>query len=236
MVGLSEAARVGDLVVERASRSRVLEEYGIDYCCGGRRTLREACSELGVEPDAVLEALRRADLESPASEEPDASWSSLAELIDHILDTHHAFLRTELPRLSELVLKTERAHGERHRELAECREIFGSLRAELESHMVKEERILFPAIRGLESASAEGRPLGGSVRGPISVMEMEHDSAGDALEQLRRLTDDYTPPEDACNTWRALLDGLRTLELDLHRHIHKENHILFPRAIELEER
>jgi regulator of cell morphogenesis and NO signaling len=235
MSSLAETARVGDLVTERPRRSRVFEEFGIDYCCGGQRTLAVACLERGVDPDVVMAALRSSDAEPPSAQEPTAFWPSLTELIDDIVATHHASLRTELPRLAELFMKTEQAHGERHRELAECRQVFGNLRAELESHMRKEEQILFPAIRGLESSPAGGATSVGSVHGPIRVMEKEHDSAGDALLQLRKLTGDYTLPEDACNTWRSLLDGLKAFELDLHQHIHKENNILFPNALELEE-
>jgi regulator of cell morphogenesis and NO signaling len=234
MIALSEHATVGQIVAERAGRARVFEGFGIDYCCGGKRPLGEACSEHGLDAKVVIDAIRTADAEAAPTQEEDWSRVPTNELIEHIVGMHHAFLRRELPRLGELAMKTEEAHGERHGELAECRSVLAALHAELESHMLKEEQILFPAIRNMESASPGREGFFGSLQGPIGVMEHEHESAAEALSRLRELTNDFTPPEDACNTWRALLDGLRTLETDLHQHIHKENNILFPRAIGLE--
>lgn len=230
----SEATMVGQIVSERLGRARVFEGFGIDYCCGGRRPLGEACRELGLDPQVVIAALRASDAEASPTQERDWTQTSSDVLIEHIVSTHHVFLRRELPRLADLALKTEQAHGQRHGELAECRNVFEALRAELESHMLKEEQILFPAIRNMESAARGQATFVGSVQGPIRVMEHEHKSAGQALSRLRELTNDFTPPEDACNTWRALLEGLKALESDLHQHIHKENNILFPRAVSLE--
>ncbi len=158
----------------------------------------------------------------------------LTELCDHIEQTHHAFLHEQLPFITELLNKVVAAHGEHHPELADVRDTFRALREELEPHMFKEERILFPAIRKLETA---GVPLSmpfGSVQNPIGVMEDEHAVAGEALRRMRMLTDDYQIPDDACGAYRGLLEILPRLESDLHEHIHKENNILFPRAIELE--
>lgn len=234
MTALSETATVGQIVVNRPSRARVLEGFGIDYCCGGKRPLGEVCRERGLDPQVVIAALRVADADASPVRGRDWSQASTDELIEHIVSTHHVYLRTELPRLAELALKTEQAHGERHGELAECRTVFGAVRAELESHMLKEEQVLFPAIRNMESTTPGRATFIGSVQDPIRAMEQEHESVGLALLKLRALTNDFTPPADACNTWRALLDGLQALEADLHLHIHRENNILFPRAIELE--
>jgi regulator of cell morphogenesis and NO signaling len=163
-------------------------------------------------------------------------WSSapLADLCDHIERTHHAFLREQLPRLGGWIDRVVAAHADRHPELADVRRAFHELRAELEPHMFKEEHILFPAIRALERAACPLAFPFGSVSNPIGVMEGEHDRAGALLARLREPAHGYQVPDDACGTYRALLDGLRRLEADLHVHIHKENNILFPRAAELE--
>ena len=227
---------VGTLVVEQPSRSRVFEAFGIDYCCGGKRRLDEACELAGASPDRVVEALADADRTRGASSEVDWAEESMSALIDHILSAHHAYLRRELPRLNELAARVARAHGARFPWVVDCQRVFGDLRAELESHMIKEERILFPLISQLEGASESPSFHCGSLQNPISVMEHEHDNAGNALAQLRQLSDGFGPPADACNTFRAWLDGLAELEADLHQHIHEENNILFPKAQALEAR
>ncbi len=216
---------VGELVVERPGRSRVFERFGVDYCCGGKRTLEAACARAAVDPDALQEALRDDDAASTGRDERDWSRASSTELVDHIVAGHHAWLREALPRLTDLLARVVKAHAAKDPRLAEAQRTFAALRAELESHMAKEENILFPAIVALD----RGRPSLPSFDGPIAVMEHEHDDAGRALERLRALTDGYEPPADACNTHRALLDALAELERDLHLHIHKENNILFPR-------
>ncbi|MCO6437223.1 MAG: iron-sulfur cluster repair di-iron protein [Phycisphaerae bacterium] len=234
MTEISPHMAVGQLVVERPSRARILEQFGIDYCCGGQQTLGEACAAQRIDTQEVVSALREADLEPVATEETDWAAASLDELIANILNEHHAYLRRELPRLSGLTAKVHSVHGQRHPELAEVRQTYDALRAELEAHLMKEEQILFPLIRAMESFQTLEAVHCGSVQNPIRAMEHEHNSAGAALAQMRKLTGDFTPPGDGCNTYRAMLDGLAGLEADLHRHIHKENNILFPRATELE--
>lgn len=223
MTELDSRRKVGDLVTERPARSRVFERFRIDYCCGGRRPLDDACREAGVETGRVIAALREAET-APGPEDRDWAEASSADLVAHIVSVHHGFLRRELPRLDKLIVKVVRAHGAKHPALARVHATYDGLRRELAQHMAKEERILFPAI-----VQAGDGPARGSFDGPIHVMEGEHTSAGAALERLRELTGDYTPPADACNTFRAMLDGLAELERDLHRHIHEENNILFPR-------
>lgn len=226
---------VGELVVERPQRSRVFEKYGIDYCCGGKRSLEEACQRKGVDLNQVITQLDAADSAADVSKAGiDPGKMTLTELADHIENTHHAYLRTELPRLTQLVEKVARAHGERDPRLVQVQEVFGPFRDEMMMHMHKEDQILFPLIRALESGEASGPSHCGSVANPIHQMEAEHDDAGHALEMMRSLTDGFTPPEIACNTHRAMLDGLAFLERDMHTHVHKENSILFPRAIDLE--
>ncbi len=226
---------VGDIVTREPSLSRLFEESGIDYCCGGGKTLREASEEKGVETDALIERLREAISSSPAEEGPNPSDLSLSELADHIVRTHHAYLRSEFPRLDRMTRKVEEAHGDREPRLAEVRDTFAELAEELTTHMMKEEQILFPLIRSLEANERPSDIGPPTIAGPIAQMELEHDQAGEALERLNDLCDGYTPPGWACNTYRAMLDALQELEKDLHLHIHKENNILFPRALKLEE-
>jgi regulator of cell morphogenesis and NO signaling len=225
---------LGELVTQRAGRARVFERLGLDYCCGGQLPLAEACRQKGLSLPNVLRALAEADAQATGIE-VDWSRASATELVDHIVATHHAYLETELPRLTDLFEKVVRVHGERHAELHRCQDVFRALGAELDSHLMKEERVLFPLIRAMEESRSVEDVHCGTVRNPIRVMEAEHDGAGAALATLRQATGGYTPPADACASYRALLDGLARLEADLHEHIHKENNILFPRAIRLED-
>lgn len=229
---------VGEIAAANPASVRVFEKHGIDYCCGGKISLSDACLGRGIEPQALL---REIDQDSLPASESSADWQSapLDRLIDHILTRHHAYLKSELPRLARLSAKVNAAHAERHSAtLVPLEGIFLALKAELESHLMKEEMVLFPVIRNLELAAQAGgaAPAAhcGSVNNPIRVMEHEHDSAGQALAYMRQLTGGYTPPADGCNTFRALYYGLQELEADLHQHIHLENNILFPRAARLE--
>lgn len=224
---------VGQLVADRPARARIFETFGIDYCCGGKRPLGHAIAEKGLDAKAVLGILDAFDEQVPAAER---NWSTatLTELSDHIEQTHHAYLKSELPRAEYLVDKVAHRHGGRAPQLVELARVFGAFKAELESHMRKEEVVLFPICRQLDSARGPLRSHCGSVENPIAVMMREHDDAGAALARMRELTNDFTPPSDACNTYRALFDSLRQLEQDMHRHVHKENSILFPKAAEAE--
>lgn len=225
---------IGSLVTERISRSRVFERYGLDYCCGGKVALGEACKKKGLDCQEVLTALRESDVNEKGVDSTDWRAASLTELANHIEATHHAYLNGELPRLSQLMEKVVNAHSKRYPDLVKVAETLEALREELTQHMAKEEQILFPLIRQIDSNG----PIDfhcGSVVNPIGVMEHEHNNAGQALDRLRSLTQDYQVPDKACNTYRALLAGLAELELDLHQHIHKENNILFSRAIALEQ-
>jgi regulator of cell morphogenesis and NO signaling len=225
---------VGQLVADDPAFATVFERFGIDYCCGGQKPLADACAERGLNPQAVLDALGAAGDLPPNATERDWNTASLTELCDHIVATHHAYLNTELPRLGTLLDKVVHAHAERHPELTDCRTVFAALRDELEAHMLKEERILFPLISQMDATQGPVVSHCGSVQNPIRVMELEHGNAGSALAQLRELTGGYKLPSDACNSYRTVLSGLAALEADLHTHIHKENNILFPRAVRLE--
>jgi regulator of cell morphogenesis and NO signaling len=217
---------VGDLVVEKPGRSRVFAKLGIDFCCGGKKTLVEVCREKALDPAVVL-----AQLEEQAGPEGRTPWAEapLADLVDHVERTHHAFTREELPRLQGLLDKVARVHGERHPNMVEVARIFGVFASEMLLHMTKEERVLFPAIR----AVAGGRPAGIDPAMPIRVMSREHDEAGEQLRQMRELTRDYALPDGACNTFRAALAGLEEIEADMHQHVHLENNLMFPRALAL---
>jgi regulator of cell morphogenesis and NO signaling len=223
-------SRVGQLVVEKPNRARVFQQFQIDFCCGGGIPLSAACERKSVDPQVVLAELLLADNMPDAGSEPDWSKERLSVLVDNIVSTHHAYLRKALPNLGAMAEKVYRVHGENHPELLNLLEVFSALYAELDSHMYKEENILFPAVKQIELGALPPQ-AGAQLFGPISVMEAEHESAGRALEELRRITSDYTPPEGACNTYRGLFAGLEELERDLHWHIHKENNILFPRAL-----
>ena len=194
--------------------------------------MEDAAARAGANYPAVFAALEAAD--RPVGEF-DPSALSLAELCERIIETHHAYLRRELPRIDRLLEKVDAAHGERHPEIWELRRLFSAFAAELTQHMAKEETVLFPAICRLERDRRYPAGPFGSVRNPMGVMEAEHDEAGDALGAMRAATDDFSPPADACPTFRALMGELAELEVDMFRHVHKENNVLLPRAVRLED-
>jgi regulator of cell morphogenesis and NO signaling len=219
---------LADIVNTSAACARVLESFGLDYCCGGQRSLAEATAGTDVDPGEVVAAL--ADVDVAAEPAPEWVHFRPRDLVDHLEATHHAYLHRELPRLQALADKVAAVHGARHPELSWVRERFEALRVDLEPHLQKEERVLFPLIRDLSS----GRPAPMPVSAPISVMMHEHDTAGDLLAELRRLTGGYEAPADGCASYRALYEGLAELEADTHTHVHKENNVLFPAVLDLE--
>jgi regulator of cell morphogenesis and NO signaling len=226
--------KVGDLVLARPQAMRYLESQGVDYCCGGHRSLREACDVAGRAPAEILAAVLA--LAEPGADAPSPQiWmeASLTELIAHIVPTHHDFLRTELPRLETLLEKVLGAHGENHPELDEVFDLYQALSMDLMPHLMKEEQILFPFILKMDSGQA-AEACFASVQSPIRVMEAEHEAVGGLLTRLRAVTHDYTTPADGCATFRALYLGLKGLEEDLHLHIYLENQILHPRAQAME--
>ncbi|HZB47235.1 MAG TPA: iron-sulfur cluster repair di-iron protein [Pyrinomonadaceae bacterium] len=229
---------VREYAVETPNAARVFEKLKIDYCCGGGRPLGEAARLAGVPLDEVerlLEQAGDASGEAPAG----APSGTLTELIDYILDKHHTFTRDEMERIDALAEKVASKHGGNHPELASVRSLFRRLCDDLRPHMLKEENILFPYVKQLEQAAADGRPRPrapfGTVGNPVRMMMFEHDTAGDLLREIRAAAGDYRLPEDACMSFRALYEALEGFEKDLHQHIHLENNVLFPRAIELEE-
>jgi regulator of cell morphogenesis and NO signaling len=237
-MNITPDTRVAEIAARNPATIRVFQRLAIDFCCGGKRPLSEVCAEKHMtfgEMRAVLESAGR----SGGTDMP-AADTSLAELVSFIVDRYHADLRTELPRLSQMAAKVLNAHGAKHPDLlAPLEETFRELRDELEDHMVQEEQVLFPQVARLEALAAAGQPLPasatGSVKAPIGTMEHDHEGVARALVRLRELTGGYTPPAGACNTFRGLYHGLAEMEGALHRHIHLENNVLFPRAARLEE-
>jgi regulator of cell morphogenesis and NO signaling len=229
------AAFVCDLVLENPARARVLERLGIDYCCGGARTLADACQRANRSISEVA-----AELERAGSAPPETDWrnESLTELAQYIVDKHHRFTQTEITRLTSLINKVLTAHGNNHSELSRLETLFAGLAEELREHMRKEEALLFPYISEMEDAARTRRRLPeamfGTVQNPVAAMIMEHEASGQALEKIREITNGYVVPVDGCATYRALYEGLPAFAADLHQHIHLENNILFPRAVELE--
>lgn len=234
MTTIDPQATLGAIVDEHPELARTLTQQGLDFCCGGRRRLVDACADRGLDPEAVAAALAAAV--DPSDAGP-AAWTGLGatRLVDHLEATHHAYLHTELPWIGELVAKVVGVHSGRHPELATVESIWNEIRADLEPHLMKEERILFPMIRELESASAAPSFHCGTLRNPISVMLREHDAVGALLGQLRAATDGYRPPADACDSYRILYRDLERLEADTHLHVHKENNVLFPQVERLED-
>jgi regulator of cell morphogenesis and NO signaling len=219
---------LGDLVAEAPGRAAVLERLGIDYCCHGQRTLADACAEAGLDASDVASSL-----DSSSAGDGDVLPSEPSALADYIEGTHHRYLHAELPELELLAAKVESVHGQRHPELTPVHRLVAELAADLEPHMRKEERVLFPAIRALAGGNRDF-PFG-TVRNPIRMMSLEHDRAGELLTELRGRTAGYSVPEDGCASYRSLYERLEHLETDTHRHIHLENNVLFPAAIAIED-
>jgi regulator of cell morphogenesis and NO signaling len=228
MTTITAQTTVGEIASENPASFRVFEKHGIDFCCGGKIGFADACSTRGLDPEAVLAEI--AALALPDDEDA-TDWRSapIPALIDHILERHHAYMKMQLPEIEDLLSRVMAAHGAAVPPIAR---VFGPMKAELDGHLMKEERILFPLIRALEEGTAPNGFHCGGVQNPIRVMLAEHDSAGEALAELREMTGNYTAPQHACNTWRALYFELAELERDLHRHIHLENNILFPRVLD----
>ena len=222
---------VRDIALEQPASIRVFERFGIDYCCGGRKPIEEACSAKGLEVERVIAALEEA---AAGNQAPADDWAtrSLTELSQHIVTAHHEYCRRELPRLSALAERVVQRHGDTRSELVEIQARLAALDAELTQHFTKEEMILFPAIAALEQ-KGQGPAQFTHIDGPISVMMREHDSAGALLAEMRQLSGNFTPPAGACPTFHAYYQGLREFEADLHQHIHLENNVLFPRALKL---
>lgn len=238
-MSVSTARTVRELALEIPEATRIFEKIGIDYCCGGNKSLEEACATANLSVDEVLDCLEFAEQEARAKQK-DRNWQAepLADLVAHINGTHHKYTREEIARLGPLFDKVVSVHGKNHPELQHVRAAFRGLAQELTMHMMKEEAVLFPYIVRMEEAVIQKEPVlsppFGSVQNPVAMMMHEHDSAGDALRAMRQASAGYTLPGDACISYQTLYKALGDFERDLHQHIHLENNILFPRAIEME--
>lgn len=224
---------IGQLVTENPGRSRVFETFGLDYCCGGKQSLADACADKGLDAKIVAGMLALMDEKAPDAER-DWSKATMSELCDNIEQTHHTFLKRELPRMEVLVRKVADVHGGNHPYLFEVRDTFLTMKVELEAHTVEEESRYFPMFRDLDVADKLPASVGDSLDSPIQKLVSEHEDAGEALEKMRALTSGYKLPGDACNSFRMMYDSLKELERNMHRHVHKENSILFPRAASVE--
>jgi len=232
---------VGELAAEIPGSTRKFEKLGIDYCCGGTRILGEACAQAKIPVEEALQHLKEgAAAATKAGSSEDWQSKPLADLIAHINNTHHVFVRSECPRINALTEKVAGVHAKNHPELVQVQQVFSALGEELFLHLMKEEQVLFPYVLRMEESALAGEPappaMFGTVMNPIGMMMQEHDGAGEALRSLRSITSDYKLPDDACASYRALYEALQAFEADLHQHIHKENNILFPRAAAMEGR
>lgn len=223
---------VGELVRAVPARARLFEKLGIDYCCGGKKPLAEVCRGKQLDAGTVVAMLAALD-GAPDTAEADPEAMSLAGLCDHIERAHHDYLREELPRLDFMTRKVAAVHGEHEPRLRDVRRMFESFQAEITAHTEEEERQVFPAIRRLESANGNRAEAATALKESLAKLESEHENAGAALVRFAELTDRYTPPDWACNTFRAMYDTLARLEGNMHQHVHKENNVLFPRVLAL---
>jgi len=221
---------ISQIVTDYHQTAPVFEKYGIDFCCKGKRPLIDACTEKALDKEELLAELNNA-IETESSS-TDFNQMSLTTLADYIVRTHHTYTKFNMPPIYSYLMKVATKHGDHFPFMKEVFQLFSEVQEEMTQHMLKEERILFPRIKQLEAEGALDVPLE-YYTGPINVMEEEHDRAGTLLYQIRELTNNYTAPEGACTTFRLSLASLQAFETDLHQHVHLENHILFPKAIEL---
>lgn len=235
----ADSTTIREIVSHDFRTAAVFEKYSLDFCCKGGKTVAAACGERNIDPAPLLAELRAVTAAGPSDEPRFAEWEA-DDLTVYIVDRHHAYVRTALPSILAHARKVASVHGERHPEMKEVADIMGVVANDMQHHMLKEERILFPYIEALAGAVRAGASFAaspfGTVRNPIAMMEQEHESAGSLMEEVRRLTAGYTLPEDGCTTYRVTLQELEEFERDLHRHVHLENNILFPKGIALEER
>ncbi|HLV61996.1 iron-sulfur cluster repair di-iron protein [Galbibacter sp.] len=228
---------IGQVVAENFRTAAVFYNHGIDFCCRGNRVINDVCEKKNIDPSKLEAELREALNTAGRGVDDPKTWT-LAKLIDHIVPTHHRYVEEKTPILLQFLAKLCKVHGEAHPELFEINEHFQYTASDLAAHMKKEELMLFPQIKKLENAKETGTswtpPGFGTVKNPIAMMMQEHEDEGDRFVKISELSNNYTPPADACNTYRITYAMLDEFEKDLHRHIHLENNILFPRAIELE--
>lgn len=233
-----ETQTVGNIVAEDYRTAAVFKKYGIDFCCGGKKTLSDACTRKGLDINRVLEEIDKLNGQA-GTHHRYKEWSP-SFLVDFIINNHHHFVRTKLPEIKTYAKKVAKVHGRTYPALEEMLEIFLKLNKEMLSHLDAEERILFPYIKEMEESqrngktSSNGKQQSDTAAQAIQMMEEEHDEAGSLMARLEALSNGFTPPEDACATFRVYFENLKAFRDDLHRHVHLENNILFPKALKLE--
>ena len=234
---ISEENTVAEIVVKNIKTAHVFKKHGIDFCCGGGITIEKACAKNGVDYDKVKKEIETISNRLSRAYDYDA-WS-LDFLVDHIVNVHHTYVEENIPLLLEYADKVARVHGHHYKEVVKINELVKGVAQELTAHMKKEELVLFPFVKQMVRAQKEGfsppAPHFGTVDNPIHMMFQEHENAGDVFKEIARLSNNYTPPAGACNTFRALYSKLEEFEQDLHQHIHLENNILFPKTQQLEQ-
>ena len=227
---------LAEIVTDNIRSAIIFEEAGLDFCCKGNRSLESACADKNIDLQKIVSELRK--LSDSGNGTQNVNDWQLDFLVDYIVNNHHQYVRRMIPVISLHADKVASVHGNNHSETLKIADLFLAVREELEAHMMKEERILFPQIKQMVLAQNENSqffpPPFGTIQNPIRMMELEHTSAGDAMHQIKELSNNYTHPEDSCNTFKALYSELKEFEQDLHKHIHLENNILFPKAIKLE--
>ncbi|MGH9453348.1 MAG: iron-sulfur cluster repair di-iron protein [Terriglobia bacterium] len=231
--------RVKDVVAEFPLAAQIFERTGIDYCCGGEKSLQDACNSAHVKVEEILQSIENAGASaSPQNQPTDWNQVPLSILIQYIVEKHHAYCRNEQERLGTLLTKVVQVHGANHAELGRIQSLFTRMAKDLALHLMKEENTLFPMILQMESAAlrneAMPRPSFGTIQNPVSMMILEHDESGRALKEMRSLSQGYEPPDDACASYRSLYQGFKEFEQDMHEHIYIENYVLFPRTVSLE--
>ena len=229
---------LGEIAAKDLRKAQIFRKYGLDFCCGGKKTVKEACSEKGLDVAKIEQELLQADKVVSSRPLPYNEWE-LDFLADYIVNTHHSYVKKNLPDILAYANKVARVHGSSHPELLPVRELVEEVYNEMMNHMVKEERILFPYIKDIVTAQKNTQPLQashfGTVQNPINMMEMEHEVVGKNMEEIRTLTQNYVLPDDACASYSLLYRMLDEFEEDLHIHVHLENNILFPKALKAEQ-
>lgn len=230
---------IGEMVVRDYRKAQVFKRLGIDFCCGGKKTVEEVCKTKGLDVDRVKSELDSVSAEVEQTGNDYDNWK-LDFLVDYIVNTHHEYVKANVPFITELANKVSSVHGQQHHEVLKVAEIFNRLGKDLSLHLVKEETIVFPFIKELildeKSGTKSQSPAFDSIQTPTQMMEVEHEQAGEDLAEIRAITDDYTLPLDACTSYRVLFEKLKQFENDLFNHVHLENNILFPKAIALEKK
>ncbi len=225
---------IGEMVASDYRKAEVFKKFNIDFCCGGKKTIAQACKNKNIDQTALKSELDKLDLVPTKASTNYNNWS-VDFMVDYIINTHHSYVKTSTPVLLEFLAKVAKVHGDSNPEAISIYNLFVEIADELSTHMEKEENILFPYIKQLadKKINKNDAPFG-SIKNPINMMEHEHDSVGRLFDQIKTLSNNYTPPKGACTTYKVSYLKLEEFENDLHQHIHLENNILFPKSIALE--